>query len=148
MNDIRENLDNLTTIEISAVVTYDKDTDKFDILLFDNAEAARQCYLAKGKIGERVCLKYKLPIHQKFLSCEVTEMKLGDEVAVTTDYQKATIFGVVVDIDEAEGTFDILVRRDCKDRDRPSVRTFVLNSNNLLVLKTGKNLHSIASYVQ
>ena len=135
---------------ISAVVTYEKLAEKFDVILFDDPVEARNCYLKKTKIdpGTSVSVKHHLPVHQKFIDCTLTDIKIGDEVAVVSDYQKATIFGVVVDIDETEGTFDVLVRKDCKDRDRPSVRTFVLNSNNLIVVKTGKNLHSIASYVQ
>lgn len=137
--------------KISAVVTYEKLAENFDVILFDDPVEARNCYLKKTKndpLDVSVSVKYHLPVHQKFIDCTLTDIKIGDEVAVVLDYQKATIVGIVVDIDEAEGTFDVLVRKDCKDRDRPSVRTFVLNSNSLIVVKTGKNLHSIASYVK
>jgi len=136
--------------KISAVITYEKLSENFDVILFDNPVEARNCYLNKTKteLEKSVSVKYHLPVHQKFIDCPLTDIKLGDEVAVVPGYQKATIFGIVVDIDEAEGTFDVLVRKDCKDRDRPSVRTFVLNSNSLVVLKTGNSLYSIASYVQ
>lgn len=134
--------------KISAVVTYEKLAENFDVILFDNPVEARNCYLKKTKTEpeKSVSVKYHLPVHQKFIDCPLTDIKIGDEIAVTTFYQKSPVFGVVVDVDAREKTVDVLVRKDCRDPSFPSVRCFVYDEE-AKIIKTGNSLYSIASYV-
>ena len=134
--------------KISAVVTYEKLSENFDVILFDNPVEARNCYLKKTKTEpeKSVSVKYHLPVHQKFIDCPLTDIEIGDEIAVTTFYQKNPVFGVVVDVDTREKTVDVLVRKDCRDPSFPSVRCFVYDEK-AKIIKTGNTLYSIASYV-
>ena len=134
--------------KISAVVTYEKLAENFDVILFDNPVEARNCYLKKTKTEpeKSVSVKYHLPVHQKFIDCPLTDIEIGDEIAVTTFYQKNPVFGVVVDVDTRENTVDVLVRKDCRDPSFPSVRCFVYDEK-AKIIKTGNTLYSIASYV-
>lgn len=134
--------------KISTVVCYDEDAGGVDITLFDNAEAARDCYLAKSKIVRRTSLKYNLPVHQKFIGCEATKLELGDEVAVANYYQQTSMFGIIIDMDSLNETIDILVRKDSRKPGLPPVVTFDTDDINTIILKTGNNLYSVANYVK
>ena len=132
--------------KISAVVCYDEDTGGVDITLFDNAEAARDCYLAKSKLYSKAAIKYKLPVHQKFIGCEATKLDIGDEVTIISKYSSKPITGIVVEINKINKSFDILVRKDCRSECATSVVSYI-DIPCITILKTGYNLYSVANYV-
>lgn len=132
--------------KISAVVCYDEDTGGFDIVLFDDSEAARDCYLAKSKLYSKATIKYKLPVHQKFIGCEAAKLEIGDEVTVISKYSSKPITGIVVEINKVNKSFDVLVRKDCRSECATGVVTYI-DVPGITILKTGNNLYSVASYV-
>lgn len=132
--------------KMSVVVCYDENVVSFDVDIFDNAEAARDCYLAKSKLFNKAAIKYNLPVNQKFLGCEATTLEIGDEVTVISNYTIKPITGIVVDINKINCSFDILVRKDCRSECDSSIVTYT-DTPGLKILKTGSNLYSVASYV-